>query len=297
MKTLLEFCYRLPKRINGRIRNLLPYQLRPILLEWKTSIAFLIPHHVKPHGLSSPLIVSLTSYPARFSKLPLTLKSLLTQSVASDRVILWIANQDKNALTPAILRLQKSGLEIAYCDDLRSYKKIIPTLRDFPDHFIATADDDVYYWPSWLEELVSGYQQNAKNVIFHRGHRILLGKDGLPLPYAMWEKATQRKDTSPLNFQVGIGGVLYPPNVFHADVLNVEAFTKLCPLADDIWLYWMMRLNGSMARCASTPRYIQTWKNTQHISLYRYNLLSGGNDLQIQAMIKAYGFPSESYQC
>lgn len=49
----------------------------------------------KRHGLSVPLIVSLTSYSLRFKKLHLTLKCLLNQSIEPDKIILWISYDDK----------------------------------------------------------------------------------------------------------------------------------------------------------------------------------------------------------
>jgi hypothetical protein len=287
MNKMFTFLSRLPGRITRRIQ----YRITPTILAWKVTITYPFRSAVKPHGLTAPLIVSLTSYPARFSKLPLTLKCLLSQSIAADRVILWIAYQDKNALTPAILDLQKTGLEIAYCDDLRSFKKIIPTLQNYPHSFIVTADDDLYYWPTWLEELVCSYQGNAKEVVCHRAHRIRLGQDGLPLPYVKWEMETQQLDASSLNFQTGMGGVLYPPGVFHADVLKVESFIKLCPQADDIWLYWMMRLNGASARKTKFNKGFYCWPRTQQTALCHNNVAHGGNDLQIKAMLNAYDFP------
>jgi len=121
---LANLLMRIYWRIHGRFNGLVP-----TLLACKVTLGFLWRPAAKPHGLQSPLIISLTSYPARFSKLPLTLKCLLSQNMAADRIILWIAHQDKSALTPAILELQNAGLEIEYCDNLRSYKKIIPTLQ------------------------------------------------------------------------------------------------------------------------------------------------------------------------
>jgi hypothetical protein len=115
MSKLFTFFTSLLGRINGRIQS----HLVPTLLAWKVTAGFLRRRATKPHELRSPLIISLTSYPARFDKLPLTLKCLLSQSMAADRIILWIAYQDKSSLTPGILELQTTGLEIAYCDDLR----------------------------------------------------------------------------------------------------------------------------------------------------------------------------------
>lgn len=265
----------------------------PILLAWKVVNGFTGRRLGKQHGLPGPLIVSLTSYPARFGKLPLTLKCLLSQTVAADRVILWVAFQDENALTPSILDLQKQGLQIAYCDDLRSYKKIVPALQRYGDAFIVTADDDLYYWPTWLEELVHSYNGNNLEVICHRAHKIRLGDDKLPLPYNDWEIETSQQDALSLNFPTCGGGALYPPGVFYSDVLRIDVFKRICPNADDVWLYWMMSLNGAVARKVGLRRPLYNWPDTQQTALFHSNAGGGGNDEQIRAMIQTYGFPGE----
>lgn len=294
MNKLCTFLAGLPGRIKRRIKDQIQRNIYPNILAGKVAITFPWKPLSKPHGLAAPLIISLTSYPPRFAKLPLTLKCLLSQSIAADRVILWIAYEDKNALTPAILDLQKAGLEIAYCDNFRSFKKIIPTLQLFSNSFIATADDDLYYWPTWLAEMVESYKSNSRDgklVICHRAHQIRLGENGFPLPYSQWETETQRLEASPLIFQTGVGGVLYPPGVFHPDVLKTEVFNKLCPNGDDIWLYWMMRLNGGVACKVGVRRTLYTWPDTQRTALFHNNTVGGGNDVQISAMIKIYYFP------
>lgn len=292
MNKYCMFLARLLGRTKRQVLLHLQIKAMPILLSWKVVITFTGRRLGKQHGLPAPLIVSLTSYPARFGKLPLTLKCLLSQTVTADRIILWVAHQDKSALTPAILNLQKLGLEIAYCDDLRSFNKIIPTLQSYPDSFIVTADDDLYYQPTWLEELVQNFRGNLKEVVCHRVHRIRMGTDNLPLPYKDWEMEAQYLEASPLNFQTGVGGVLYPPNAFHADVLKSQVFNKLCPNADDVWLYWMMRLNGGVARKVGARRFLYCWRDTQQFALFHENMVNGGNDEQIAAMVRAYGMPS-----
>lgn len=280
----------LPRRIYGRIRR--KYQnilSSPQLLERKVSVRFIFRRAGKKHTLPSPLIVSLTSYPARFGTLHLTLKCLLSQSIAPDRVILWIAHADKEQLTPDITRLQNAGLEISFCDDLRSYKKIIPTLKKYPNSFIATADDDMYYWPTWLEELVQNYQGNPKEIVCHRAHLIRLGNSNLPLPYTQWEGRTDYLLPSPLIFPTGCVGVLYPPKCLHTDVLKREVFLKCCPEADDVWLYWMMRLNGAVARRVPLTHHLHPWTDTQQTALWHRNSSQGGNDIQIKNMLDHYG--------
>lgn len=287
---MIKFLTSLPRRIRGRYQHrVLPH----LLANWVT-LSFPMRRKNKAHGLPSTLIISLTSYPARFNKIHLTLKCLLSQSMAADKVILWIAHQDKAALTPTILNLQKAGLEIHYCDDLRSYKKIIPTLQVHPDSFIVTADDDLYYWPTWLEELVESYNGNPKEVVCHRAHRIRLGKNGLALPYSQWEYEIDSSPASLLVFPTSGGGCLYPPNIFYSDIQNESKFRTLCPQADDIWLFWMIRLNGVSARKVNKKRNLICWEDTQNVSLFHVNVSDGGNDVQFGAMIQRYGWGIEN---
>jgi hypothetical protein len=239
----------------------------------------------------------------RFRTLALTIKCLLSQTIAPDAVVLWIANADKEALPSDVLALQQAGLTIEYTDDLGSFKKIIPALRRFPDAFIATADDDVYYWPSWLEELVNAYSPAKREILCHRVNRICLGTNGLPLPYKQWDFEYMGSEASPLMFPTGVGGVLYPPGHLHSDVLDEATFRALCPSTDDVWLYWMALRAGSQFRRTELGRRpvrrpgsqrlsMIPWPGSQDVSLFRSNMRQGGgNDVQIRNLINHFGFP------
>lgn len=239
----------------------------------------------RPHGLGAPLIVSLTSYPARFATLPLVLRALRLQTVAADRVILWLAEADMDAVTPAI---RETGVELRACPDWRSYKKIVPTLSLAPDAFIVTADDDAYYGPRWLEGLVARAQSG---VVCHRANRIALGPDGLPLPYARWQRNIARPERSALVFPTGVGGVLYAPGIFHPEVSDPALFMALAPSADDVWLYWMHRLTGSRPEKVGGRYRVIEWPGTQERNLRGHNLAGDGNDSAVRGMIARYGFP------
>ena len=64
-----------------------------------------------PHGLATPLIVTLTSFPPRLPMLAKTLKSLLDQHTRPDRVVLWLAHEDIEQLPADVLALREHGLE------------------------------------------------------------------------------------------------------------------------------------------------------------------------------------------
>jgi lipopolysaccharide biosynthesis glycosyltransferase len=115
---------------------------------------------------------------------------------------------------------------------------------------------------------------------------------GFPARTLIGKLVKEDNNPSPLNFPTGIGGTLYPPSIFHSDVLKKSLFKKLCFMNDDIWLYWMWRMQGAMCRWSGALSFNRhaNWPGTQETSLWNYN--KNGNDEQIQAMFEAYGFPS-----
>ncbi|CAM5762327.1 hypothetical protein LMIY3S_00436 [Labrys miyagiensis] len=262
-----------------------------VSLRWQ----FLRGRQGKPSGLGHPLVLSLTSYPPRFPTLAMTLKSLLMQSMRPDHVELWVAEKDLDVLPKAVLDLRAHGLSIRTCKDTRSYKKIIPALAAHPDAAIVTADDDAYYWPTWLEQLVDAYDPSVWEVLCHRGHRITLRGDGMPAPYRTWEFDTADASSSLSTFPTGLGGVFYRPGILPAQVMREDLFRLYCPTGDDIWLYWMAALNGARFRKVGPVRRFVLWRGGQEVALYNQNVVGeDGNDIQIAAMLGAYGFPPVS---
>jgi len=244
------------------------------------------------HNLSKPLIVSLTSYPPRFKTLSLTLRCLLAQSIRADQTILWIAHQDRQAITEEIEALRSKGLSIRYCEDVRSHKKYAYAFREFSDCFIVTADDDAYYWPTWLAQLVEGHSPHTRDFACLRAHKIVFTPDGRPGEYDQWEHNTNDSQPSPAIFPTGLGGVLYRPAEMHPDVTNLDRAMLLAPTADDLWLYWMARRAGICFRKVGPTQRFHNWSGTQAASLYQVNsVVANGNDVQIDAMIRAYGWP------
>lgn len=281
-------------KLYGFLKIFFYESLMPRLLACKVEICFylkqhLAPVHVEKSNLNADLIISLTSYPPRFETLHLTLKSLLLQNLEFNQLVLWIAEKDKDLLPESILNLKSEGLVIKFCEDIRSYKKVIPALKEFPNAFIVTVDDDTYYWNSWLRELIENYQTDKSEIIGHRGHLIRCSSSGQLLPYNNWVYEGALSHPSPLNFLTGVGGVMYPPNVLHEDVKNQKLFMELCPHADDVWLYWMARIKGTdIRRVKAKKRYFYFWPNTLQSGLASNNVFNNGNDQQINKLNSYY---------
>lgn len=260
-------------------------------LELWTRLRWRARRKAPPHGLPSRLIVSLTSYPKRYDVLDLTLKTLLTQDVAADAVILWIAHKDMAALPESVRALEKHGLTIRATDDLRSYKKIVPVLVENPDAIVLTADDDVYYPPFWLRHFVEAYRPGVAEVLCYRAHRMARNGDGF-LPYDQWQFEIPEPEAGPDVFFTGVGGVLYPPGVLPPQTLDIEQLTALCPTTDDVWLNWMARLNGATVRKIGKKLRFYEWPGSQGVALQNINRGgSSGNDEQIAKISEVYPLP------
>ena len=277
------------KKKKNRIKKFLKERVRR-LQAYKN---FYLQHYPdKKHSLSKKLIVSLTSYPSRYSTLKLTLMSLLSQTVKPDIVILWVYKEDLFSLPKKISKLKKRGLIIKGVDtDLRSYNKLIHALKKYPEDFIVTADDDIYYPENWLESLINSHVESKREILCCRAHRISKDKEGCLLPYKEWEWETGSLCDDEYIFPTGTGGVLYPPESLHKEVFNEKIFLEKCEYADDIWLYFMFRLNGYMAKKVDVSLDFYSWRGTEKNGLARINVVNKKNDIQMKNLIEVYGNP------
>ena len=249
---------------------------------------------INPVKRDVPIIVSLTSYEARFKDLEISLYSLLNQSLKPDRIILWLSDEleSLNDLPYEITKYIKNGLEIRFVKDIGSYTKAIYAFKEYSEAIIVTADDDIYYPKKWLERLYHSYIAHPKDIQVHRAHRVRL-KDRKILPYEKWEKHVQEESARFDNFLTGVGGVLYPPNCFLSEVFRNDIFLKYAPTADDIWFWFMALISNRRIRvvqnhiktlsCTNLLRQILPNRKT----LYSINS-TGRNDEQIENLMKFY---------
>lgn len=241
------------------------------------------------------LIVSLTTYGKRLQDVCFTIESLMHQTLPPNRIILNIALSYQQKPLPLTLKKQITrGLEIAYVEDTRSYKKLIPTLRDNPNAIIITVDDDVLYEFDLIERLFNSYLDNPNKVSALRTHTIIVDKNGKPLNYNKWKWGVDEAKNSFQLFATGVGGILYPPHCLSEEVFNQEIFTSICPTADDVWFHAMALKNGTRiikvpTRSADGCDYIMN-EDVQDIGLCNINVgQEGHNDIQIKAVYERYG--------
>ena len=240
------------------------------------------------------IIVSLTSYPKRINTVCETLESLLAQTLKANEIILWLAKEQfpnlENDLPASLLNLRDKGISIKWCSDIKSYKKLIPCLKEFKNSIIITADDDLIYPKNNLESLYKTYIENNKNVICHRAHYVKVSKDNKRvLSYNAWEKDTKNIESSYFLFPTTGAMVLYPPNSFNDTVFNEKVFMELARTNDDIWFWAMLVLNKKKIQLAKNNNsYLNFVNDTQDVGLWLSENKHGGNDLSLNLILEKY---------
>lgn len=195
---------------------------------------------------NNDIVVSLTTYGQRLNFVHLAVASIMLQTLKANRIILWLGDELQNQELPEMLKLlQQYGLEIYYTRDIRSYKKLIPTLKLCPQDTIITIDDDLIYDVCLLEHLIKAHLRNPNCIYGVRCHKIVI-KEGVIAPYAEWEREVTTPEESLLLLPTTGAGVIFPPHSLDEEVFNEDVFLNICPSTDDIWFKVMSLKNGFM---------------------------------------------------
>lgn len=264
-----------------------------LLIRIKHSFKYKCPE-VKECGVTEnpeKIVVSLTSFPQRINIVVKTIKTLLTQTKKPDVVLLWLAPEQfpngEADLPQELLDLKQYGLTIDWYKDIRSYKKIIPTIKKYPDSVIITTDDDIYYAPNTVETLYNSYLEHKNEVQAHRCDWLKLDEDENSATAIKWEKTRElyldkhRGQASYHNRLTGYGAVLYPPNCFYKDVCDEELIKNTIPTHDDVWLWAMTILNGYKTRLVKGySESINYVEDSQQYGLCKINKKGVGMSLE-----------------
>lgn len=254
-------------------------------------------HPSKKGGLNrkqrkEKIVVSLTSFPGRIDTLWVTIESILRQNVKPDRIILWLAESQFDGLKSlpnSLLILQKRGLTIRFCDDLRSHKKYYYALQDYPEALVILADDDMFYPKDTIKKLLKMHEKWPEDICCITAQVIAPNFYAVPSSWRnpkLDERHLQHTDI----LQAFTGsGTLIPPRALPKETFDKDVFQKVCPYADDLWIAFMAHRKGTKITT------MRTWRpfpvciyGTNAGSLYYINGEGKQNDVQWQKMLNYY---------
>ncbi|MFS4470846.1 glycosyltransferase [Chryseobacterium sp. T20] len=241
------------------------------------------------------IIVSLTTFPGRISKLWMVVECMLRQSLLPNKIVLYLAkdqfpNELKDIPDNLIGYYKKKQLEIRFVDeDLRSHKKYYYAFKEYQNDVIITIDDDIFYPSNIIKDLMDLHEKFPDTICCHRAHKIVRNKDNTISKYSKWKKVFGNFGPAFDLFHTSGGGTLYKTNFFSEEVLNKDAFVSLCFMADDVWLNMMAQLNKTKTVKSNYFSNLIPIENKNSLfKLSQENVADGGNDKQLQNLIQNY---------
>lgn len=232
------------------------------------------------------VVVSFTTYRKRIDKIEPVINSILDQSFTNFKLILWLSDKEYNLTNiPKFITSKISEkFQVKFCSEMFSYKKLLPSLKEYGDSIIVTADDDIIYNKDWLLELVCSYITEPNAIHCHRGHRISFDNEKQKVnSYSKWTRNVCSAESSFDILPTGCGGVLYPPKSLHTTVIDYSLASRLCPSGDDIWFWCNALLRNTKIKTVPFSTFkLNFAEGTQDSSLFILNDKNGANDKMIE---------------
>ena len=310
MNILLSFYYFLPKFENKSILYKIFIRLLARGIKFSLDLyypIFLSKTSTKPRlekNFSNTedeiFIASMTSFPARIEYTYISLECLFRQSHKPDRIILWLAKaqfpNNFSDLPQNILDLQTRGLEIKFCEDIRSHKKYYYSMLENEKSNVIMFDDDLYYHKDLVKYLIANYRKNPQYIIASRVHKMAFNEGELQ-PYRSWQHNFQATEPSLYLHHTSGNGTLIPAKKMFDDILfDKKLLMELSPNSDDVW--WKINLIRMGIKVFVFSKYNRdpiTVKSTHNSSLVSSNTFEGAKDLQFHNCLNYFGLKFSTF--
>lgn len=117
------------------------------------------------------IIVSLTTWSKRINNIPVVLDTIFAQTLPPDLVVLNLAYEEQ---IPESVReyINIHDIEVNRVPDTKVYKKLIPTLKRYPNDCVISIDDDWLYPEGMIADFIDMHKRYPNNPI--SGNREIL---------------------------------------------------------------------------------------------------------------------------
>ena len=293
------FLKRLEKKNNG-LRGILKKAL--IYSEWYFNVFWVrlikrFPSKafgLNQHPRDEEVIISLTSFPKRIHTLWIVIETLLRQKMKPDKIILWLAEDQfdgMDSLPESLLSQCERGLEIRFCDDLKSHKKYFYTMQEYPDSLVILADDDIFYTRDLVKRLVRMHEKNPNEIVCMS---VAMISDFYEVP-SKWSPPkynAEIKHSDKAQAYTGAGALFPSGSVDRKYAFRKDLIRDLSPHADDLWLKYMAMRKHTKTTAVYPNRFMPVMiDGTASSGLWYINGPDGQNDVQWQGIREYFENP------
>ncbi len=243
------------------------------------------------------IIISLTTFPKRIENVYLTIESLMHQKTKPNNIVLWLTTEEfsnkEMSLPNKLINLKKRGLEIKFSDEnLKSYNKLLWSLREYPNSIIITVDDDVLYDSKLIKDLYDKHKRFPNEIICRTAHLLERKSKNEMKDYnkRIYNFIDKKENPSNQIMGEGVAGILYPPKKLDKEVFNLKNIKRLSPNADDIWFKAMALKKGTkyVRAIFNENKPVVEIPGSQKVGLYKLNQLKNQNDKQLKKVFEYY---------
>ena len=286
------FLKRLEKKNNG-LHGILKKAL--VYSEWYFNVfwvKWIKRFSSKAYGLNrkprdEEIIISITSFPKRINTLWIVIETLLRQSMKPDKIILWLAEEQfegTESLPDSLLSQRERGLEIRFCDDLKSHKKYYYTMQEYPDSLVILADDDIFYTKDLVKKLVGMHHMNPDEIVCMSVAMISEFHE-VPSNWSPPKYNAKISHSDKAQAYTGAGALFPPGSIDREYVFRKDLIHDLSPYADDLWLKYMSMRKHTKTTAVYPNRFMPVMIDSTALSgLWYINGFDGQNDIQWQSI-------------
>ena len=224
------------------------------------------------------VIISMTTWPPRLSSVEPAYRSILRQITPHMNVhpVLVLARDEfqKDNLPEPIKNLAASGVELIWSDNLRSHKKLMPTLEKYPDNAVLVVDDDIEMSGGWLQTFLSDHEAYPNDIIYGQSMEVLyVNRSGRIKVYGHTQPFPNSGKPTLLDKPAsGAAGTLFPSRTFtDARFFDMQLAMTLSPTCDESWQYCFAIIENRSFRKLSRYNIGFYLPSNQDAGLWRIN--------------------------
>lgn len=207
------------------------------------------------------IIISMTSWAPRLNSVASSYKAILNQIEDDMNVhcILVLSIEEfpkkEQELPEDILKLP---VEILWTErDIRSHKKLIPTIKKYPDNAILVVDDDICQVGGWLKTFINDHKKYPNDIIFGQSNSICYVDDNDVIHeytslYTHIDCQCPGKVSHTQKISSGAAGTLFPAHIINnPDFYNEDLLMEISPTCDETWQWAFALMEGRTFRALS----------------------------------------------
>lgn len=204
------------------------------------------------------IIVSMTSWKPRIDAVARAFKAV-TDQIKEDMdvhcVLVLCTEEFPNKEEELPKDLLDLAIEILWTErNTRSHKKLMPTMRKYPDNAIIVIDDDTCQVEGWLRTFIEDHTKYPNDIIFGQSTSVVhIGLDGI-ICEARNGKCYEIPGTIAYTQKPasGASGTLFPPHIFtREEFYDEDLMMELSPTCDETWQWAFALMEGRTIRALS----------------------------------------------